>query len=36
MVMEKLRVQSFAEVVSIAERVGLLASPTSADAEDPG
>jgi FixJ family two-component response regulator len=36
MVMEKLRVQSFAEVVSIAERVGLLALPTSADAEDPG
>ena len=36
MVMEKLQVQSFAEVVSIAERVGLLASPTSANAEDPG
>jgi FixJ family two-component response regulator len=36
MVMEKLRVQSFAEVVSLAERVGLLALPTSADAEDPG
>jgi FixJ family two-component response regulator len=36
MVMEKLRVQSFAEVVSIAERVGLLASPTSTDAEHPG
>jgi FixJ family two-component response regulator len=36
MVMEKLRVQSFAEVVSIAERVGLLASPTAADAERPG
>jgi FixJ family two-component response regulator len=35
MVMEKLRVQSFAEAVSIAERVGLLASPTSADAENP-
>jgi FixJ family two-component response regulator len=35
MVMAKLRVQSFAEVVSIAERVGLLASPTSADAENP-
>jgi FixJ family two-component response regulator len=32
MVMEKLRAQSFAEVVSIAERVGLLASPASADA----
>ena len=32
MVMGKLRAQSFAEVVSIAERVGLLASPTSADA----
>jgi FixJ family two-component response regulator len=36
MVMEKLQVQSFAEAVSIAERVGLLASPTSADAENPG
>jgi FixJ family two-component response regulator len=36
MVMEKLQVQSFAEVVSIAERLGLLASPTSADAENPG
>jgi FixJ family two-component response regulator len=30
MVMQKLRVQSFAEVVSIAERVGLLAQPPSA------
>jgi FixJ family two-component response regulator len=36
MVMEKLRAQSFAEVVSIAERVGLLASPASADAQNPG
>jgi FixJ family two-component response regulator len=36
MVMEKLRVQSFAEVVSIAERVGLLASPTSVGAENSG
>ncbi|SDP02025.1 response regulator transcription factor [Afipia sp. GAS231] len=36
MVMEKLQVQSFAQVVSIAERVGLLASSTSADAENPG
>ena len=36
MVMEKLRVQSFAEAVSIAERVGLLAPPTSAGAENPG
>jgi FixJ family two-component response regulator len=32
MVMGKLRAQSFAEVVSIAERVGLLAPPSSADA----
>jgi FixJ family two-component response regulator len=36
MVMEKLRVGSFAEVVSIAERVGLLALPAAADAENPG
>jgi FixJ family two-component response regulator len=36
MVMEKLRVQSFAEVVSIAERVGLLALPAAADAENSG
>jgi FixJ family two-component response regulator len=36
MVTAKLRVQSFAEVVSIAERVGLLASPTSSDGENPG
>jgi FixJ family two-component response regulator len=34
-VMQKLQVQSFAEAVSIAERVGLLASPTSANAENP-
>ncbi len=31
-VMQKLRVQSFAEAVSIAERVGLLAPPPSSDA----
>jgi FixJ family two-component response regulator len=36
MVMEKLRVQSFAEVVSIAERVGLLTSATSANADNRG
>jgi FixJ family two-component response regulator len=36
MVMEKLRVRSFAEVVSIAERVGLLALPAATDAENPG
>jgi FixJ family two-component response regulator len=36
MVMEKLQVQSFAEAVSIAERVGLLASPSSSAAENPG
>jgi hypothetical protein len=29
-VMVKLQVQSFAEVVSIAERIGLLARPTNA------
>jgi FixJ family two-component response regulator len=29
MVMQKLQVQSFAETVSIAERVGLFASPPS-------
>jgi FixJ family two-component response regulator len=33
MVMQKLRVKSFAEVVSIAERVGLLAQPPSAAAK---
>jgi len=32
-VMQKLRVQSFAEVVSIAERVGLLAPPALAGAK---
>jgi FixJ family two-component response regulator len=34
-VMHKLQVQSFAEAVSIAERVGLLAPPASADAKSP-
>jgi FixJ family two-component response regulator len=34
MVMQKLQVQSFAEVVSIAERIGLFASPGSTDGED--
>jgi len=33
MVMHKLQVQSFAEVVSIAERAGLLAPPSSAEAK---
>jgi FixJ family two-component response regulator len=33
-VMQKLQVQSFAEAVSIAERVGLLAPPPSSDAND--
>src|SRR5437016_219045 len=33
-VMQKLHVQSFAEAVSIAERVGLLAPPASSDAND--
>jgi FixJ family two-component response regulator len=33
MVMQKLRAQSFAEVVSIAERTGLLAPPSLADAK---
>jgi FixJ family two-component response regulator len=33
MVMHKLQVQSFAEAVSIAERAGLLAPPSSAEAE---
>jgi FixJ family two-component response regulator len=33
MVMQKLQVQSFAEAVSIAERVGLLAQPPSAGAK---
>jgi FixJ family two-component response regulator len=32
MVMQKLQVQSFAEVVSIAERVGLLTATSSSDA----
>jgi FixJ family two-component response regulator len=36
MVMDKLRVRSFAEVVSIAERVGLLALPAAVDAENSG
>jgi FixJ family two-component response regulator len=36
MVMHKLQVQSFAEAVSIAERAGLLAPPSSASAESPG
>jgi FixJ family two-component response regulator len=36
MVMQKLQVQSFAEAVSIAERVGLLAPAASTDAKDPG
>jgi FixJ family two-component response regulator len=31
MVMQKLQVQSFAEAVSIAERIGLLAPPSDAD-----
>jgi FixJ family two-component response regulator len=34
MVMQKLQVQSFAEVVSIAERIGLLASPASTDVKN--
>jgi FixJ family two-component response regulator len=34
MVMQKLRVQSFAEAVSIAERVGLLTPSSSPDAKD--
>jgi FixJ family two-component response regulator len=36
MVMEKLRAQSFAEVVLMAVRAGLLAAPTSVDAENSG
>jgi FixJ family two-component response regulator len=32
MVMQKLQVRSFAEAVSIAERVGLLTAPPSSDA----
>jgi FixJ family two-component response regulator len=36
MVMQKLQVQSFAEAVSIAERVGLLASLPAADARSAG
>src|SRR5580692_4005878 len=36
MVMQKLQVQSFAEAVSIAERVGLLASSPAADARTTG
>jgi FixJ family two-component response regulator len=36
MVMQKLQVQSFAEAVSIAERVGLLVPPVLADAKSPG
>jgi len=35
MVMQKLRVQSFAEVVSIAERVGLLTPPSAAGTRTP-
>jgi FixJ family two-component response regulator len=35
MVMLKLQVQSFAEAVSIAVRVGLLVPPTTADAKSP-
>jgi FixJ family two-component response regulator len=34
MVMQKLQVQSFAEAVSIAERIGLLARPANAGATD--
>jgi FixJ family two-component response regulator len=34
MVMEKLQVQSFAEVVSIAERLGMLSPSASTEAED--
>jgi RNA polymerase sigma factor (sigma-70 family) len=34
MVMQKLQVQSFAEAVSIAERVGLLTPPPSSDADN--
>jgi FixJ family two-component response regulator len=36
MVMQKLKVQSFAEAVSIAERAGLLTQPSLADAKNPG
>jgi FixJ family two-component response regulator len=36
MVMQKLQVQSFAEAVSIAERVGLLAPAASTNAKNPG
>jgi FixJ family two-component response regulator len=36
MVMHKLQVQSFAEAVSIGERVGLLTPPAPADAKSPG
>ena len=36
MVMHKLQVQSFAEAVSIAERVGLLVSPATAPAKSSG
>jgi FixJ family two-component response regulator len=36
MVMQKLQVQSFAEAVSIAERVRLLAPAASTDAKNPG
>jgi FixJ family two-component response regulator len=36
MVMQKLQVQSFAEAVSIAERVGLLVRTVLADAKSPG
>ena len=34
MVMQKLQVQSFAEAVSIAERVGLLKPPPSSDGDN--
>jgi FixJ family two-component response regulator len=35
MVMEKLQVQTFAEAVSVAERIGLLAPPVATHAENP-
>jgi FixJ family two-component response regulator len=35
MVMEKLQVQTFAEAVSVAERIGLLAPSAATDAENP-
>jgi hypothetical protein len=36
MVMHKLNVQSFAEAVSIAERLGLLSQPAPVDMKDQG